>query len=146
MHWHCQPGKILDPERCWKIFDFLQSAWRSFVPSTRKAATSRIRILLLLEKMIGKTHSEGKGGGAEKCTGGKERFAQQHKIKICKKHPYGLCSLTWYSSQHLPESFFWKENIRASTWKRRIKAMKADTTNQWVNPNKYCMVRNSVVF
>lgn len=62
------------------MFYFLQPVWRSFVPSTRKAVTCRIR-LLLLEKIICKTDQK-KGGDTEKSTAGKERFAQEHKIKI----------------------------------------------------------------
>lgn len=49
---------------------FLQLFWRAFVPSTRNAASSRIRVLLLLEKEICRTRQR-KGDGTEKRFSGK---------------------------------------------------------------------------
>lgn len=49
---------------------FLQLFWRAFVPPTRNAASSRIRVLLLLEKEICRTRKR-KGDGTEKGFAGK---------------------------------------------------------------------------
>lgn len=53
-----------------KFLGFLQLFWRAFVPSTRNAASSRIRVLLHLEKVICRTRKR-KGDGTEKCFAGK---------------------------------------------------------------------------
>lgn len=148
MHQHCQPGRMENPERCWKFLGFLQLVWRGFVPSTRNAATSRIRVLLLLEKMICKTRKR-KGEGAEKLFAGKEMFAQQHKIKTyawsLRKVSMGTAPL-FGIQDNFCLCVIWKENTRANTWKRRIKQWKLTLPNQWVNPKDYFMIRCTLSF
>lgn len=56
--------------KSWKFSGLLQLFWRTFVPSTRNAASSRIRVLPLWEKVICRIRKR-KGDGTEKYFAGK---------------------------------------------------------------------------